>query len=607
MNYAKTVATLLPVCLASLGGCADPCFDDGLLQQEGDAAKCAAIASGAGTDGDSDATESGGACQNGVQDGDETDVDCGGSCPAGCDMGESCIEDGDCDANDCDAATNTCGSGNSGDGTAGDGTCDDGTQNQNETDLDCGGTCGASCEVGENCSGPGDCISDLCGDDGTCQPATMWCQDTDGDGFGDPDACTTVPDGDTPPANTVNNDEDCDDASDVTFPGAAPNDSETECLEDKDDDDWGDSTPSGPGTTAGTDCDDDSRSAGTTFPGAAPNDDPTACMNDDDDDDWGDTNVPDGVDAGADCQDNDQTIPPSCMSVAVTANPANILTGGNSALLATPMLGDGSYTFDWTNAASLDDGSIAGPQSTPAISTTYNVEVTDGQGEQATGLVTVHVTDIAVPLTQCQSIDAETLGVDLENHPTPLWAYSNGDTQACETANGDPTALICDIVLDDASFTSRFEVQGNDDDDQLGFVWGYQDASHFYAFTWRSQDQTWSNCSDTFAPEGMVVRRIDADSPLGCEDMLGVADTPNATTLLGPDGLYDQGWNYNEEYVFELSHTPQDFTVTVRRAADDSVVVQETIVDDTYPSGRFGPYTFSQAGSCFWDVMTSAN
>lgn len=563
MNTEKYLASILPLCLTGLGGCADPCFDDGLGQKDGDAASCAALASASATESQGSETEPVGACDNAVQDGDETDVDCGGSCAAGCGAGEGCVEDSDCASDDCDADNGTCGGGDSGGGggtaTAGDGGCDDGVRNQDETDVDCGGLCGATCESGESCSEDGDCVSDACGDDDTCVGGSTWCEDADGDGFGDPDACTTVPGGETPPDGTVDNDDDCDDSSDSTFPGAAPKD------------------------------------------------DPVACMKDEDEDDWGDSDAPAGVEPGADCDDGEDSIPPGCMSVDVSATPPNILGGGSSALLAEPVLGDGDYTFEWSPVDSLDDATIDGPQATPAVSTTYTVDVTDGQGEQAEGAITVHVTDTPVPLTLCQPLDAVALGVDLENHPTPLWAYTDDDTQACETANGDPASLICDIVLDDASFTSRFEVQSNDDDDQLGFVWGYQDAGHFYVFTWRSADQTWNNCNDTFAPEGMVVKRVEAGSPLVCEDLLGVADTSNATTLLEPGDLSDEGWNYNEEYVFELSHTPTDFTLRVRRASDDSVLAEETVTDDTYPAGRFGPYTFSQEGSCFWDLRTSAN
>jgi hypothetical protein len=48
---------------------------------------------------------------------------------------------------------------------------------------------------------------------------------------------------------------DCDDSAATTHPGAAPNDSTTECMKDFDGDDYGDDTPP-VGVTPGTDCDD---------------------------------------------------------------------------------------------------------------------------------------------------------------------------------------------------------------------------------------------------------------------------------------------------------------------------------------------------------------
>ncbi|MBK7827791.1 hypothetical protein [Nannocystis sp.] len=71
----------------------------------------------------------------------------------------------------------------------------------------------------------------------------QWCVDADGDMYGDPDQCTDVPPGGTPPDGTVNNDDDCDDGSDTTYPGAAPLDSPTACMADVDGDDYGDVDP----------------------------------------------------------------------------------------------------------------------------------------------------------------------------------------------------------------------------------------------------------------------------------------------------------------------------------------------------------------------------
>jgi hypothetical protein len=82
----------------------------------------------------------------------------------------------------------------------------------------------------------------------------LWCVDADGDGFGDPDDCTNT---DDPPDGTVDNDDDCDDDDDHAFPGAAenePNGGDAECMQDADEDGWGDANPDDDGTVAGADC-----------------------------------------------------------------------------------------------------------------------------------------------------------------------------------------------------------------------------------------------------------------------------------------------------------------------------------------------------------------
>jgi hypothetical protein len=98
-------------------------------------------------------------CTDGMQNGDETDVDCGGGTCPGCDDGEMCVENGDCQSQVCDPGTNTC--------TAP--TCVDMVQNGDETDEDCGNSCGPTCDTGETCDDGADCINDV------CEPGTLTC------------------------------------------------------------------------------------------------------------------------------------------------------------------------------------------------------------------------------------------------------------------------------------------------------------------------------------------------------------------------------------------------------------------------------------------------
>ena len=212
---SRTLAWVLLCTLVAFAGCAAPCTDDGLVwkqdgpecqQQpgasatesstgsasatvtqgtmsgptegsasasvsasatEGSASMSASeSATDAITDGSASVTETandggGGACENGVKDPDETDVDCGGACGSSCEIGELCVDDVDC-------VTLTC------DGTAcvPDPACVDGMQSPGETDVDCGGPCGPSCEVDEGCGNNTDCVSIFCAADMTCdQPA----------------------------------------------------------------------------------------------------------------------------------------------------------------------------------------------------------------------------------------------------------------------------------------------------------------------------------------------------------------------------------------------------------------------------------------------------
>ncbi|MCA9710369.1 MAG: hypothetical protein KDK70_31305, partial [Myxococcales bacterium] len=101
---------------------------------------------------------------------------------------------------------------------------------------------------GDGSSGDGDATTG-------CEQS--WCLDADGDGFGDPSDCICS---EGPVPGRVDNDDDCDDDSGTTFPGAAELelDMPNACRRDDDDDGWGDADPpGGGGVVSGSDCHDD--------------------------------------------------------------------------------------------------------------------------------------------------------------------------------------------------------------------------------------------------------------------------------------------------------------------------------------------------------------
>jgi hypothetical protein len=97
-------------------------------------------------------------CSNRVRDDEETDVDCGGTCkPCGA-PAAACLVNSDCESARCDHFQ--CAAA----------TCTDGVRDGLESDIDCGHGC-TPCHDGATCSDDRDCASGSCHYDvGTCGP-----------------------------------------------------------------------------------------------------------------------------------------------------------------------------------------------------------------------------------------------------------------------------------------------------------------------------------------------------------------------------------------------------------------------------------------------------
>jgi hypothetical protein len=175
--------------------------------------------------------EAGGACSNQTKDENETDVDCGGVCVGAngtgkCDDGQMCEDDDDCVSDLCEAGL--C--------VPGFPSCSNGTQDPGETDVDCGGECvedpndpddpTGKCGGGETCEIDGDCISDEC-EMGLCVPGTpSFChnrtQDEDETDVDCGGACVLDPNDPGNPAGKCDDGESCEVDSDCVTNSCDP-------------------------------------------------------------------------------------------------------------------------------------------------------------------------------------------------------------------------------------------------------------------------------------------------------------------------------------------------------------------------------------------------
>lgn len=137
------------------------------------------------------------ACMNDMTDSNETDVDCGGSSDCKrCGLTQSCSRNSDCGSSYC--RNRRCAQP----------TCSDGAKNQDETAIDCGGTCAPdlACDDGQACDEDVDCKGGFCSDDictDHCTSERRDANETDEDcGGPDCDPCG--------PTKRCNEAEDCD-------------------------------------------------------------------------------------------------------------------------------------------------------------------------------------------------------------------------------------------------------------------------------------------------------------------------------------------------------------------------------------------------------------
>ncbi len=423
----------------------------------------------------------------------------------------------------------------------------------------------------------------------------LWCEDVDGDGFGDPLQCLP----DMFPGSVPNGD-DCDDDDPDTFPGAAENESDALCQKDADQDGWGDDTPP-PGVEPGTDCADANAEL---HEDCVCPPDTAAC----DGDDLRVCNAEGTLEEVATCEYGCDDIGLKCWdALTVDAGPSVCAAPGLPVQLSTTVSGgDGAYAYMWTPTNTLDDPASQEPQATPTGVTLYTVAVGDGEGNMAADEVSVFV-------------DGEVLSLDPEvctvhdfphefnaqnNDPVAAWQWNEDAKELCETLNAKGSALFCGWTVDNATITGTFGVKTNLDDDWIGFMWGIQDTSHFYIFSWKQLGQFVGFCGNIQVPGGMQVKVVDVQdpmsAPLECIDLLAPQDTANSRLLVAVDDFTTAGYADDVDYTFQLTHrTGGEMTIVVRRADDDSLVAQTTFIDETYARGSFGMYTKSQANSCF--------
>jgi hypothetical protein len=186
---------------------------------------------------------------------------------------------------------------------------------------------------------------------------------------------------------------------------------------------------------------------------------------------------------------------------------------------------------------------------------------------------------------------------NVEEQPYAEWVLSEDKLSVTQTVNADPSVFVSDLDLGKTSIQGTWYVNSSDDDDFIGFVFAYQDPGHFYLFDWKGAEQE-------SARQGMAIKivdasfkgpdsgNLDANLPFTNTDLWTTDGSEGKITLLHFEPTV--GWQYQKPYKFQLDFQPGVFSIIVKDG--EQILFDKTLEDNTYKSGKFGFYNYSQGG-----------
>jgi hypothetical protein len=180
------------------------------------------------------------------------------------------------------------------------------------------------------------------------------------------------------------------------------------------------------------------------------------------------------------------------------------------------------------------------------------------------------------------------------------WTVSGGGSSVTQTINGAPTFYVSNQDYIDVKISGTIKVNTTNDDDWVGFVFGYKDPvtpadspiQKYYLFDWKQANQTGATgeCY-TAAKEGFSLIKVDTSIDLTNACAMqplywGHESYPGFNVM---DSTYGSayGWSDNTTYHFTLTYTSKLIVIEIN---GDTIFN----VPGCYEGGKFGFYNLSQ-------------
>ncbi len=327
-------------------------------------------------------------------------------------------------------------------------------------------------------------------------------------------------------------------------------------------------------------------------------------------------------------QANDSVVVRLAALIANAGPDLNVVSGGSVTLRAgwsgASCADAGCIQCDWRRSDGGPVSSSCAASVSPADTTGYFLTVSDtAAGTSARDNATVFVTDRRAQL--CAWNVVVLTSNEYPSAPNPVFTCDDAGVTRRQAANGKPAIVLSDLEVSEVRITGYLSVETSNDDDLIGFLWGWQSPKNAYLLSWKKLSQNWTAACGS-APIGMAVKKLDGaptaasgisfnpafgfnatDYVYSCADLWSQSRANAAllkdqtTFLLAPADLGAPlvGWTPFITYRFEFYYTASRTRILVyeddtRSGATDRLVANLLIEDSSYPSGAFAFFSNSQ-------------
>jgi len=189
------------------------------------------------------------------------------------------------------------------------------------------------------------------------------------------------------------------------------------------------------------------------------------------------------------------------------------------------------------------------------------------------------------------------------NQGPPKWEFRDQGHEIWQGLNSRGSVAIGSDRLSSMDFSGTIFVDTTSDDDWVGFVFGFQDTSNFYA-VFSSRNETWNGNPSTQGP-WKIVRVKSTTGPSSELDraLTFTRSVPGQTEIIweDPAGRY---WKKKTPYRYTIQHRPMAGTIQLKiHEGAEELLDTGSLNETALAGGRVGVFCKSQE-EVIWSRMS---